>query len=398
MTLKDINKLWQFFRYFILARKAWRWPRQSDVLILDAAGQEFLLEYLQPRKPEVLYVRGEQINMRVLWASLFRSGKKSDAYLDCFIERVRPRLILTLIDNNAKFYSLAVRHQNIKTLFVQNGFRGYYLDVFEYLYGMKPSKDGLKVNYMMTFGSRIGAEYAQYIQGTVVPMGSLKNNRFPKGHSKKAGTIAFVSQYRNTRGLMMGGKFYNRSLVFEQTDRLVLTFLAKYSTLHGKEMVIVPCSGYYKDGTLEKEKEYYNKLLGQTCVFSDWRWLGSSYDAADTAEVVVSIDCTLGYESAARGNRTAIFSIRSELLGIPGCTYGWPATYPDEGPFWTNRSDIVAFERILDHLFVINDEQWQIELSQSGFADIMIYDPGNSILQSVLNSELGALPRAGNRS
>jgi surface carbohydrate biosynthesis protein len=179
---------------------------------------------------------------------------------------------------------------------------------------------------------------------------------------------------------------------FERPDKLVLEFLVKYSATHGKELIIVPCCGYRTDGTLQKEHDYYNKLLGQTCRFWPWRWHGSGYDATDATEVVVSIDSTLGYEAAARGNKTALFSVRSQLLSKDDRAYGWPDRLPDDGPYWTNRPDPAAFERILDHLFAIDDEQWNTELSANRFSDIMMYDPGDTTLQSVLNDTLGAPP------
>jgi surface carbohydrate biosynthesis protein len=249
---------------------------------------------------------------------------------------------------------------------------------------------------MMTFGSRIGAEYARYIQGTVVPMGSFRNNLVPKRTSKKAGTIAFISQYRYTQGFFMGSNFYSFWEFFEQADRLVLPLLEKYAKEKDKTLIIVPCSSHHKDDTLLKEKEYYNRLLGQTCAFSDWGWHGSSYETADSAEVVVAIDSSMGLESAARGTKAAIFSIRSQLLGLldpPFLSYGWPGNYPDEGPFWTNQPEPAIFERILDHLFAISDEQWKAELDKHHFSDLMAYDPGNTILQSVLRHELGAPPQ-----
>lgn len=146
---------------------------------------------------------------------------------------------------------------------------------------------------------------------------------------------------------------------------------------------------------MKRERAYFEELLGEPCEFSEWHWHGSSYETADASEVFVSIDSTLGYESAARGNKTAIFSIRSKLLGLVGFTYGWPGRYPDEGPFWTNRPDASAFERILDHLFDIDDEQWQEALAGSAFSNVMVYDPGNTILRSVLEEELGPPPKSG---
>ena len=390
-----LQRIWRFLALFISAEKIWRWPRRSEVLIFNASGQEILLEYLRPWTPEVLHVEGELVNIPVLLASLFKRGGIFDAYVDSYIGRVQPRLIVTIIDNDLRFYTISARRKNIKTLFIQNGVRVYFSEVFETLDRALAPSESLEVDYMAVFGARIGAEYARYIQGDVIPIGSIKSNRYPIRNTRKSRTIAFVSQYRNTDGIMMDEKFYTRQEFLEKADRLVLAFLAKYARKHGKELFVVPCSGSRKYVTLEGEKSYYCELLGQPFYFSEWRWPGSSYEAIDSAEVVVCVDSTLGYESVARGNKTAILSIRSHLIGLRGLTYGWPESYPDCGPFWTNLPDPDVFEGILDHLFAINDEQWRAELTDCGFASVMAYDAGNSILKSILEKELGPPPISG---
>ena len=186
---RRLSKCWRYIKYFFDSKKAWYWPRQSDVLIFDACGQEILLEYLQPWNPEVLHVRNEFINVPVLLSSIFRDGKKSYAYIDCFIEKVRPKLVITFIDNNPDFYAISLRHPSVKTMFIQNGLRARILE------GEKPAGTHGKVDYMMVFGSNIGNEYSKYIRGISVSMGSLKNNHHPKNNNKALGTIAFISQY-----------------------------------------------------------------------------------------------------------------------------------------------------------------------------------------------------------
>jgi len=386
-----IDKLWQYLRYFIMAKKIWRWPRQSAVLIFDSASQNVLLEYLEPWKPEVLHVGGERINMPVLLASLLKSGKFSDAYVDSFIEKVRPRLVITFIDNSFSFYSIRQRHPTVKTLFVQNGSRSYYADIFEVL--DKISSDcraALRVDYMLTFGPIIGAEYARHIKGTVVSMGSIRNNRLPRTRPSQRDVIAFVSQWHKY-GFYVGSTLCTQETFFGQADRLIIRFLMHYAKQKQKRLTILRRNRKH-DELCNQEEAYFRKLLGCEAEFLDPNGICPSYQAIDTAEVVVAVDTTLGYESIARGNRTAIFSIRSDLLGVPDATYGWPGDFPAKGPFWTNHPNAADFERILDHLFAINDEQWQAELAKHSFEKIMIYDPGNSILKSVLQEELGSLP------
>ena len=98
------------FTFIAFSRKVWSWPRQSQVLIFDGCNQEILMEHLEPWNPEVLYVRGEEINMKVLLKSLFISGNRENAYIDCFIEKTRPRMVVTYVDNHSGFHSIAVRN------------------------------------------------------------------------------------------------------------------------------------------------------------------------------------------------------------------------------------------------------------------------------------------------
>ena len=192
----SIKKIWRFLCYFLQARKVWTWPQQSEVLIYDAGNSTILLEYLKPWNPEFLHVRREQINIRVLLKSLFRKGKMVDAYIDCFIEKVRPRLVVTTMDNSAIFFRISGRHPDIKTLFLQNGIRGYVDDIFEVF--DKLSADDFStffVDYMLVFGSTIGERYSQYIKGSISLTGAVKNNFVHKENSPQSGVIAFVGHF-----------------------------------------------------------------------------------------------------------------------------------------------------------------------------------------------------------
>lgn len=377
--------------FFFRAHKCWYWPRLSDVLIYDAINQDVIMEYIHPWKPEVLHVRGEQINMRVLFASLFRSGKRANAYVDCFIEKVRPSLIITFIDNSLNFITISQRHPNVKTLVIQNGWKGYYADIFETLDKLDSIwRSKLKIDYMLLFGPAIGAEYARYIRGTVMPIGSLKNNQVPRTQKLRRDVIAYSSQWHK-EGLYMGDIFYTHESFFGQVDRIILRCLERYARSKKKELVIIPRNAKHSD-LHAQENLYFRELLGCECVFLAPNGLYPSYQALDAADVVVAVDTTLGYESIARGKKTAIFSIRSNLLGIHGLTYGWPADFPDEGPFWTNCPDSNAFVRILDYLFEVDDAQWRKDIEATNFSSLMIYNPGNSILRSILERELRSAP------
>ena len=376
-----VNKFWRYIKYFTVARKVWHWPHQSDVLFFDASGQDILLEYMRQWNPEILHKRNEFINVPVLFASIFRDGKKSDAYIDCFIEKVRPKLIITMIDNDTSFYAVGQRHPTVKTMVIQNAVRARIME------GKKPDGTHGKIDYMMVMGSNVGSEYSKYIQGDSISMGSLKNNHYPKSVVKASGTIVFISQYRDFESIFLDGKLYTHKQYY-QAEKIVLENLVQYANKNEKNISIVPVFGF-EDPLFIKEKEFYGNILGQPANFLESRECGGSYYNIDEAGLVVGVDSTLVYEAIARGAKTAIFSIRSDFLGLKGYTYGWPAEYEDDGPFWTNHINSENLERILDHLFEIDDAQWHAELAEHSFDKVMTYDPGNGILKSILTKELG---------
>ena len=162
----------------------------------------------------------------------------------------------------------------------------------------------------------------------------------------------------------------------------------QYAKEKNKRLVILP---RFK-GPFEPEKEYYIKLMGCEPEFIFLPGLYPNYKAVDSAEIIVSLDSTLGYESISRGNKTAIFSFRGTINDINGYDYGWPADYPDEEPFWTNKPDSDIFIRILDYLFEVSDEQWKKDVESTNFSSIMEYNSGNTIFQSILEKELGPPP------
>jgi surface carbohydrate biosynthesis protein len=380
-------------------RSAWRYvmgarwqilpPRRSPVLIFDGMNLYLLAPALEPWSPEVLYLRGEVLNLYCLIRSLFRGGRRMDAYIDSYVDAVHPQLIVTLFDNDRRFYALSARHPAIKTLFIQNGWRSYYADVFEALDHLKlEERKSAQVDYMLVFGRHVGEEYARHIKGLIVPCGSYKNNRIHRSGMRQPEVLAFISQY-NDGGIVVNDKSIPHDEFFRKPDQLVLGVLLEYARVNGKQLVIVPRYRRVQMPERTKEVVYYQELLGTEVSFLEPDTDNPSYAAVDVAGVSVAIDTTLGYESLARGNRTAMFSVRGTLCGLKGLNFGWPFNAPDTGFFWTNRADPAGFTRILDRLYATTDEDWQAELTACRVSDLMCSDPDNSILQRILHGELG---------
>ena len=141
-----------------------------------------------------------------------------------------------------------------------------------------------------------------------------------------------------------------------------------------------------KDEDFQGEKSYYDKLL------KDFSWTIAqrqtatiNYTVLDESEFVVFTSSTLGYESLARGKKTAAFLIDAETIDSPSIKFGWPVSLPDDGKFWTNRLDEKRFQEILDYLVTVSDTDWD-KVRLETIREIISYDENNSQFVETLKS------------
>lgn len=379
------SRLKRFYAIFIAPPKQWRMPKKSEILIYDAAGAEVLTAYMTEFSVEIIPLRGESVNVSCLLRAIlklsFWKGKVIQAYTEAFIQAVSPKVVVTFIDNNADFYTISKRFPGIKTIFLQNGTRGEVGDIF----GVLVKSEDYHVDYMLVHGAAIGRLYQQFVSGEVIAVGSLKNNLIEKS-AVEDGSILFISQYRkqpeNNSPMLIRGDglpvYWNE---FYAPEVQALSFLSKWCTEHNKLLRISGCS-VDKQGP---EFDFYAASL-KGC---KWEYIPksgaySSYKLVDSAEIVVFIDSTLGYEAIGRGKKTASFACRAASLNSEAANFGWPADLPDHGPFWTNEANESEFRRIMDYLARVSDEEWET-VQRQYTSEVMAYDSGNTRFNALLD-------------
>jgi surface carbohydrate biosynthesis protein len=380
------SRLSIFYAIFILPPKQWKLPKRSEVIVYDATGVEILAPYLAGYSVEIIPIRGEYVNLPCLiLASLklrFWKGKPIQAYADVFIQLVSPKVIVTFIDNNAAFYVISKRFPHIKTVFIQNGFRGELGDIF----GCLTKSDDFHVDYMLVHGNAIGRHYQKFISGESLTIGSIKNNKLAKCTGYEKNSILFISQYQDKpEGDAPfwvehdGRKIYWNQ--FFEAETHVLKFLVKWCIEKNKVLKI--CGRSIE--SQGKEKSFFAQFLnGCSWEFIPKSHVYSSYSLLDSAEIIVTVDSTLGYESMGRGNKTAIFSCRGISLNNEATKFGWPSVFPENGPFWTNEIDELQLRRVMNYLNTLSDKEWQQTRLTYG-SEIMDFDVGNTRLTAFLD-------------
>jgi len=378
------------YQLFAKPSKVWSPPAICDVLIYDATGLELISPYLKGYSYTVLHTRGESINSFILLFLVFRkrfwSGRVWTAYTEGFIRFCKPKLVITFIDNYEYFYSISESCSTV-SMFIQNGIRSKKGDIFQFSGCL--SKNRYRVDHMLVFGTDVGREYKNFLSGHVTVIGSFKNNYFIGTNFSKRGVVRFVSQWRPrfnndgqfTLSTLSGEIYTNINESIFSSIKFILPLLQSWCRSRGKSLEIVGVS----NDLFKQEKNFFDSILPVgSYTFVPAAPFPSAYKLIDSAEMVVSIDSTLGYESLARGKRVACFSCRVREVDCSSYGFGWPGTFPDSGPFWTNRMNPMDITRILDYVDSVSEQEWSEQLSHH-FKGIMDFDPGNKRFSDLLS-------------
>jgi surface carbohydrate biosynthesis protein len=385
--MTKFKKICKLLKALILSKKILRRPKNCDILIYDITFPNILLDYFKNYSLEVLPTRGESLNLYILLKSVFKKEFWECgilwSYTVTYIAECNPKIIVTFIDNNQKFYSLSSKFKDIKTIFIQNGTRGMSGDIFEYL----TREEDFFVDFMCVQNREIGEKYKKFIKGEIIIIGSLINNSFPMDLTCFPNRVVFISQFTPKKNksdiyysqkdgtLVFWKDFYNAEVNF-------LKLLQEWCVLHKKELVIC---GRYPSGSSEKEffseilKDFHFEFVPRSEIFS-------SYKVISTAEIVITIDSTIGFEALAQGKRVAFFSVR-HTKGAVQYQFGWPANLPTRGPFWSNNLAEDSFSDILNFLDSIPKDMW-LEIVESYKPILMEFDLGNKKLTSLLKNIL----------
>ncbi|MEO8162394.1 MAG: LA_1612 family putative O-antigen biosynthesis protein, partial [Ilumatobacteraceae bacterium] len=281
---------------------SWRIPKPAAILILDAAGSDLIREVCGALPTHVL--DREKLNIPVLLATVLRGQKSMREYQNSYIRRVKPQLIITLIDNDLYFLTLKSTFPAATTIAIQNGIRANYAPrAHSGFFSLLEKAESPSCDYYCVFNHQVGTQLGSVIETTPVVTGSLKNNKFQSTTELvKPFSIAFVSQHPpraipgSSEGIYFGNSFVpDRD--FYQADFLVANYLARLCSARKFEFII--CGK--RDQDFSHEFAMFSEAIGD----HHWTYAPrtndlSTYETLDNANLVVSVDSTLGYEFLAR--------------------------------------------------------------------------------------------------
>ena len=354
------------FKYFRNTKRVWRRPSRASLLIIDRGTASPLDEMFAHHNPHIMEIRGESVNMFALLRALPKIHLGAVAYLEAYIDFVKPKLILSRTDNNHTLWQLK-RRPNVtyKVALIQNGWRiadspggeTNLIGTREYEY----------VDSYFSLGQSTATSFSSKFKDRFVPIGSLNLNFFavPKRNFDGRNSVSLVSIFRPSRSEAAQGleelKIFAHCL---DRSNLSLKIISSQISVTGAALEAKFYSQIFSDNKYE--------LLIRTESMT-------SYSRLDDSSIFIVDQSTLGYEALSLGLRVGFISFQSLFRKTD--RFGKPLEFGEKGPFWTNDPSEEEVGRILDYLLNVSDEQWERD---SGWIrdQLMVHDYGNTKIRA----------------
>ena len=383
----------KFFYYLRLALKRktkirFLPPKKSDLIIFDHGEDQ--LKFLKFEKYSIYHNRGEELNLYILIDTLWKYGFSNlkENYRINYLKFVGAKYIVTYRCDNRNFYELKSKINGIYTFLIQWG-----KTTKEYLRHFSLEKKNFFVDEMYLIGDETAEIFSKYIKGKCFGIGSIANNRIDlKNNKETKNSLIFISQAKSNR-------------IFPEIEKIIIKFLKKYCLKNNLKLAI---STRILLSDLQGKKNY-SDILGE----SGWdyyprRRLDSEGDYEHylkilTAEYVVCIDSTLGYEALSRKKKVAFFPLgafdqdwcrknyltnkKKNLFYVP-TRFGYPVELSGEGEFWLSDFNEKKMEIKLNFLLNTDKDKWQNYLTNLGLEKIIKFDFKNLTLINNLKKRL----------
>lgn len=367
------------------SKKEWKKPAQNKCLIFDARTGKPLHCLIDHQHIHEMFLPAEKLNMFVLFKCLLQRRISNLYYCENYVRTVSPRVVITMSDNNTDFYKLKNLLPKVTFLAIQSSWRGEGGDLFE-----KKIPQGLSCDYYFVFNRAIGSLIRRIIKCKVIVAGSLLNNELiEKSHKREdKPKLVFISEFRKKRELSFPCKKYNGvSATWEELyslEKRLLPTLHKFCEKNRIEFLILGA----KPIDSAQEHDFFKKYLPKYGwnFNSRTNWF-SSYEAINSADFVVYINSTLGYEAFGAGKPVASISARGHWFAdFHDRKFGWPNKFPSQGLCWTNDYNEKTIKRVLKNLISKPNRRMTQQL-QAVRSKVMQYDAGNSKLKALLNQK-----------
>lgn len=353
-------------------------PESKNFLVFDRTGSDIFRFFFKKNDFEILDRRKESINLYVVTITIFKSGLNEFVrnYIKNYIEIVKPKIVLTFIDNNFRFFLLKKDYPKAKYICIQNGIRDE--NFFNQLKKFYDLNKNLEIDYFFTLNKIMKKKLLPLIKSKYYCTGSLKNNFYflkknIKYKHKKY--ITFITQTTS---------------VFRPIEVIVFKELQKFC--YQKKINLVFLEKI--NSKIFNENFFRNKFGPEKWIYEKYKNMQNTYKIINQSFMVVFIDSTLGYEALSKGIKVTCFPYKSLNKNLTKKNmqnnllpnkFGYPGNFANKGPFWSNYANKDMIIPLLNKVYNYKHNQWKNIFNQYS-SRIMKYDSKNKIIKKVLRN------------
>ena len=370
-------------KYFRKTKRVWRKPPRAALLIIDRGTASPLDEMFAHHKPHVLDIRGESINMFALLRAVPKIRLGALAYIEAYIDFVKPKLILSRTDNNATMWQLKRRtNATYQVALVQNGSRAsaFFLapNISNPLNAATKSVN--MADKYFVFGKSVSQILGTRVKTKFECSGSLILNNLDFRRKQEKTTI----NRESVADVALISTFRSKETELNESHKLIYRSLDKFLANTNYSLLIIG------NGISTIEKELERKFLHSVflnCKFrvEFFRMGGDSYRHLESNKWIVTGQSTLGYESLITSVPVGFFHPEAAIYN--GRDFDATSNLGSSGLFWSRSDDPQEHNRIFTYLDTVSDEQWERD---SGWIrdQLMVYDYGNTKIRTYVEGAL----------
>lgn len=298
----------KFFRTLVIPDRFkkidWHKKIPCDVLVFDAEGSDILLNCMPPQANVYILRTREGMPLinsvsffLLLLMGLIMYRKSGRALYSSIIKSLKPKVVITYIDNSPVVGVIKNMFPTIPILAVQNGTRW---DL------SRPNQPHMVFDHYFSFGS---AEIDIFLKGghnvaNIQPIGSLKagifDEQFPISDGKKF-DICYISQYMPLPHDTIDEWVHELVVSYKETGKRLFGVIAEFAEKNNLSLCVAMRSSL--NSANFKEERLHFSYQGKNHILYIPKNQFSSYKAVQASRLNLTISSTLGYEALGLGKR-----------------------------------------------------------------------------------------------
>ena len=368
------------FKYFRSTKRVWRRPPRANLLIIDRGTASPLDEMFAHHTPHIMEIRGESVNMLALLRALPKIHLGAVAYLEAYIDFVKPKLILSRTDNNHTLWQLK-RRPNVtyQVALVQNGWRTRFVRSMSIGLRSDNHSKTLKSDKYFVFGSNTVDLVKNRVSVDFEKIGNIVLNKFSFESLREIEKVKDIDQR-----VALISTFRSKESEMNDAQLVVYESLDNYLANRGHKLLIIGNALEVVEQKLEFD--FFSKVFSRANYeLGFFRKKNSSYSQLRNNKWIISGHSTLGYESLVTGVPVGFILPSSKIFDDRD--FESSSGLDASGAFWCRSNDPHEHERVFAYLDNVSDEQWERD---SGWIrdQLMVHDYGNTKIRAYVEGVL----------